>query len=73
MKRYGYTQVALAEKMGITRQSLDESLKSNISTGQLERIAEAIGCSVPEFYGIVPNACNCPYCGHRIEVVVSLK
>lgn len=69
MKKYGYTQVKLADAMGIARQSLDNALNSDMRTSTLERIADAMGVSVAEFYG--GASCKCPHCGKPINISIS--
>ena len=68
-KAHGYTQVAIAEAMGISRQALDKSLNSDLRASTMERIAEAIGISVAEFYGATAQ-CRCPHCGNEIKIKI---
>lgn len=53
-KVYGVTLVALAERLGVSRQTvhyyIEQGEKNSIA--QLERIAEAIGCKFSELVGI---------------------
>ena len=51
LKKYGITQIALAERLGINRVSLNATLNNpNIKLSTLEKIADAIGCDVTEFF-----------------------
>lgn len=38
----------LADKLGISRQALDLSIKNNPGINRLEEIAEALKCEIPE-------------------------
>lgn len=68
LKRHNITQRQLAERMGISRQALDYSLNSDMRASTLERIADAIGCSVGELFGEHSADCRCPHCGHSIKI-----
>lgn len=49
----------LAEKLGESQQNTSSFLRAqDIKTGVLERIAEATGISIAEFFGIQPSAIN---------------
>ncbi len=52
-KAYGVTLVALAERLGVSRQTVHYYIEQGEknSVAQLERIAEAIGCDLDELIG----------------------
>lgn len=70
-KAQGVSITKLAELVGITQPNM-----SNIANGKtspsldlLERIAGALGVSVPELFAPQPtNTITCPYCGKLIKV-----
>lgn len=72
-KSQGITLNDLAERVGVSRVSL-----SGISTGKqkpsfdtLEKLATALGVSVPELFAPQPtNTITCPHCGKTITLKV---
>lgn len=70
-KAQGVSITKLAELVGITQPNM-----SNIANGKtspsldlLERIAAALGVSVPELFAPRPtNTITCPHCGKLIKV-----
>lgn len=70
-KSQGVSITKLAELVGITQPNM-----SNIANGKtspsldlLERIAAALGVSVPELFAPQPtNTITCPHCGKLIKV-----
>ena len=70
-KAQGVSITKLAEQVGITQPNM-----SNIANGKtspsldlLERIAGALGVSVPELFAPQPtNTITCPHCGKLIKV-----
>jgi len=70
-KAQGVSITKLAELVGITQPNM-----SNIANGKtspsldlLERIASALGVSVPELFAPQPmNTITCPHCGKLIKV-----
>ena len=72
-KSQGITLNDLAERVGVSRVSL-----SGISTGKqkpsfdtLEKLATALGVSVPELFAPQPtNTITCPHCGKTITLRV---
>lgn len=72
-KSQGITLNDLAERVGVSRVSL-----SGISTGKqkpsfdtLEKLAAALGVSVPELFAPQPtNTITCPHCGKTITLRV---
>lgn len=72
-KSQGVSITKLAELVGITQPNM-----SNIANGKtspsldlLERIAAAMGVSVPELFAPQPtNTITCPHCGKPIKIKV---
>lgn len=70
-KAQGVSITKLAELVGITQPNM-----SNIANGKtspsldlLERIASALGVSVPELFAPQPtNTITCPHCGKLITI-----
>ena len=74
-KRHGVTLKELAERLGVSRQTIyfyiDQGSKNPVN--KLEEIAGAIGCDVRELFGTEGNALEessysygvgvCPHCG----------
>ena len=77
LKKYGITQIALAERLGINRVSLNATLNNpNIKLSTLEKIADAIGCDVTEFFTPADtadhNVVTCPHCGAKLVINLSV-
>lgn len=52
LKRYGFSQVKIAEALGLSQQTLSAALGiDDVKTGLLERISDETGISIAEFYG----------------------
>lgn len=78
LKKYGITQIALAERLGINRVSLNATLNNpNIKLSTLEKIADAIGCDVTEFFTPADtadhNVITCPHCGEKLVINLSIS
>ena len=72
IKQKGYTIEQVAEKIGVTRVTLTQNLSRNPTINTLQRIAEAIGCKVGDFFldefeDKDENTITCPTCGTKIE------
>lgn len=71
-KAHGITLVALAEKLGVSRQTVHYYIEQGEknSVAQLERIAGAIGCDLSEFFihEKETNTIRCPHCGGVIKI-----
>ena len=70
IKQRGYTIEQIAEKMGVTRVTLTQNLSRNPTINTLQRIADAVGCKVGDFFldemdNQDMNAITCPKCGAR--------
>ena len=76
LKKYGITQIALAERLGINRVSLNATLNNpNIKLSTLDKIADAIGCDVTEFFTpdtAEHNTITCPHCGEKLVINLSI-
>ena len=77
LKKYGITQIALAERLGINRVSLNATLNNpNIKLSTLYKIADAIGCDVTEFFAPADtaehNVITCPHCGEKLVINLSV-
>lgn len=69
LKEKGLMHKELAEKLGVTDIALRASLKGNPTIGTLEKIAVALGVTVPELFAPQPtNTITCPHCGTVLEV-----
>ena len=72
IKERGYTIEQVAEKIGVTRVTLTQNLSRNPTINTLQRVADAIGCKVGEFFidelSEPDNAIICPKCGARFEL-----
>jgi len=73
IKQKGYTIEQVAEKMGVTRVTLTQNLSRNPTMNTLQRVADAVGCKVGEFFldeldikdgKYIP----CPHCRKPIDV-----
>ena len=78
LKKYGITQIALAERLGINRVSLNATLNNpNIKLSTLDKIADAIGCDVAEFFTPADTAehstITCPHCGAKLVINLSIS
>ena len=68
-KEKGLLFKELAQQLGITDVGLRQSLQGNPTIGTLEKIAVALGVSVPELFAPQPtNTITCPHCGKPIKV-----
>lgn len=70
IKQKGLTMEGVAERMGISRVTLSQTLSGNPTMSTLQRIADALGCKVGEFFldEIDENVIVCPKCGARFEL-----
>ena len=61
----------VAERMGISRVTLSQTLNGNPTMSTLQRIADALECKVGEFFLDELEEKNfivCPKCGARFEL-----
>lgn len=68
-RAHDISMIELAERLGITRQTLYTHCVGNPSADIICRIAEAIGCSVSELFG-ESISCSCPHCGKAISIKI---
>ena len=67
------TQVDLANKLGVTKVTLNQNLtRNNWTLGKLEEIAAAIGCRVVDLFDNTYTI-TCPKCGEEINIVFNIK
>jgi len=66
IKNHGLSVKSVAGKMGISAVGLSQHINGNPSVEVLQRIAEATGCSVGEFFNA--GAITCPNCGAEIRL-----
>lgn len=71
LRKHGYTITSCAEKMGISQPSLTQIINGNMKISSLQRIADAIGCPVGDFFLDEQEdrlVTRCPHCGKKIEI-----
>lgn len=76
LKKYGLSQIDLADRLGINRVSVSRLLSDNndMRVSTLCKMADAIGCSPAEFF--TDDKVNnddaahivCPHCGKPINI-----
>ena len=67
------TQAELADKLGISRMTLNQNLYRNtFSLAKLEEIADAIGCRVVDLFDNTYTI-TCTDCGKEINIVFNIK
>ena len=73
LKEKGMTQAELADKLGISRMTLNQNItRNNWTLGKLEEIAAAIGCRVVDLFDNTYTI-TCPDCGKEINIVFNIK
>ncbi len=71
IKEYGLTTQDVADQMGISLSSLNQSISGNPSVKLLRRISEVVGCQVGDFFederkeNPTLNSITCPKCGAK--------
>ena len=79
LKKRGLKQNELADRLGINRVSLSRLLsdKNDMRVSTIQKIADAIGCDVAEFFKPEEpeNHCTitCPHCGAKLEINLSIS
>ena len=80
IKEKGLTLEQTATKMGISRITLMQSLGGNPTVNTLQRVADAIGCRVVDFFAdeldeSAPQTpgFTCPHCGKPIEISLNKR
>ena len=73
LQEKGMTQADLADKLGITRVTLNQNLYRNtFSLAKLEEIAAALNCRVVDLFDNTYTI-TCPECGRQIDVILNIK
>ena len=73
IKEKGMTITELADKMGINRVNLSNMVNGNPTVETLNKIADAIGCTVTELFEQPKKdalTLTCPNCGKDINIKV---
>lgn len=74
-KSRGLSMTDVAEKMGVGRVTLSQSLAGNPTLRTLQRIADVIGCNVGDFFEDErPKGAAkiiCPHCGKEVAIQVT--
>ena len=79
LKQRGLTQNELAERLGINRVSLSRLLsdKNDMRISTIQKIADAIGCDVAEFFSPAEtadhNTITCQHCGEKLVINLSIS
>lgn len=61
----------LADKLGVSRQTLSKQLKGNILVDTAQSIADALGVSITElFEPQKDHRIICPHCGNEIHIKI---
>ncbi len=77
IKKHGFTSVEIANRMGITKQTLSQTINGNPTLTSMCEIAKAMGISVSELLNDEtatctsshPDGCVCPVCGAHLRLV----
>ena len=77
IRQHGFTIEQVADKLGLKRGSLANSIGGNPTVETLQKIADAIGCSRSEFFADEAEsqpkqqpANVCPHCGKPINIKI---
>ena len=79
LKKRGLKQNDLADRLGINRVSLSRLLsdKNDMRISTIQKIADAIGCDVSEFFTKTDkadhNVITCPHCGEKLVINLSIS
>lgn len=79
LKKRGLKQNDLAKILGINRVSLSRLLsdKNDMRISTIQKIADAIGCDVSEFFAPAEpaehNTITCPHCGEKLVINLSVS
>lgn len=74
-KRYGLTLIELGDRLRVSRQTIHYYIEQGDKNpmGQLEKIANAIGCTIEELYQSEPKtdiSISCPHCGKPLNIKI---
>ena len=78
IKESGSSVGELAQKMGVSRQTISRQINgANITVETVQKIADAIGCDVTEFFSPAEttdhNTITCPHCGAKLVINLSIS
>lgn len=76
IKSHGMTIKEVAERLGINRVTLSQTLSHPMSVTTLQRIANVLGCKVGEFFADemeMEHEIVCPHCGKTISLTIEPK
>lgn len=71
IKEKGMTITELADKLGVNRVTLSNSVNGNPTVETLNKIADAIGCPVTDLFEHPQKGSlffTCPHCGKNINI-----
>lgn len=69
-KEKGLTMQEVASRLGITYQSLYDSIKGNPTLKRLQDIANALDVEVAELFSSSKPTTACPHCGKPIHIEI---
>lgn len=74
-KRHGLTLIQLGDRLRVSRQTIHYYIEQGDKNpmGQLEKIANAIGCPIEELYRNTPieeSSIKCPHCGKPLNIKI---
>lgn len=74
IKQKGYTIDKVASMIGVTRVTLSQTLSRNPTVATLQKIADAIGCRVGDFFIDEMDTDKrlnlvCPKCGAKLKLI----
>lgn len=68
-KEKGVTQIELAERLNIARQSLHSVITGDARFSSYQKIADALGVHITDLFEREPeNTITCPKCGAKLEI-----
>lgn len=79
IKRYGVTQIELANRWGVYQSAVSQMLGGGkISLEKLYDLADACNCSVSELVAeentaVLSPTPSCPFCGNKLNIHVNIS
>lgn len=70
-KEKGLTMQEVASRLGITYQSLYDSIKGNPTLKRLQDIANALNVEVSELFESSKYQITCPHCGKPLNIEIN--
>lgn len=71
MKERGIGVQELADKLGVSRQTMSKQLRGHILVDTAQEIADALGVSITELFEKRPEpTLKCPHCGKEIHIKI---